>query len=177
MAPIRFSLKWLMASVAIAALSAAALANASEAWATAVISAIGLGLLAAALIAAVGAGSSRAFAVGFLLGACSYLLLWQATMNGWFMLSHTDLVTNRVVDRIYFLIRKESPPANPGFGGVTGGVMMPGAVGFFSGKPLGPAFVPDAIEFRKIAHWLIACCLGAASGRIARRLQAPRSNP
>lgn len=162
-----------MASVALAAISVAALANASPAWAMAVIDVISLCLLAAALIAAAGSGRSQIFAFGFLIGACIYLLLWQAEVNGWLMLFHGDLVTTRLLDWIYFRIVREVPAA-PAFGGMPGDPVV-GGVGFFSGKPLGPTYVPDQMQFRKIAHWLIAWHVGAASGQFAVYWRRSRS--
>jgi low affinity Fe/Cu permease len=170
MVPMRFSLKWLMASVAMAAISIAALVNASDAWATAIITAISVCLLAAAVIAAVGAGRSQAFAVGFVIGTLFYLLSWQAQRNQWLMLDHTDLATNRILDRFYNLVRRGAPAPTPAMSGDT----ITYGVGFFSGKPLGPAFIPDLDQFRKIAHWLIACHIGLASGLFARGLRSAR---
>jgi hypothetical protein len=170
---LHFSLKWLMASVAMAAISVAALANASAAWATAIVTAVSVCLLAAAVISAVGAGRSRAFAVGFLIGTLFYLLLWEAERNQWLMLDHTDVVTNRLLDRFYNLIRRGAPlPAPSGMSDET----VTFGVGFFSGKPLGPTLIPDLDQFQKIAHWLIAGYLGLASGLFARRLRSARSN-
>ncbi len=163
MPALRFSLKCLMASVALAAFSVGALVNASATWATIALTAINVSLLAAILIAVFGAAGSRPFALGYLIGVSFYLLLWQTGKDGWFELSSPDLLTNHVVDRLYQLIAGELPQANASSGGIS----------FWTGKTLamGPASVPEYLSFRKIAHWLFACYVGLASGLIARRLR------
>jgi hypothetical protein len=195
-----FSLKWLMIAVAVAAISFAALVNASEAWAVAVITTISALLLAAALVAAVGTGRSQALAKGFLVGTLFYFVLWIAAINNWFgmgnayYLTTRDLLTERIVNRLYDLVKRETPSAPPtpsmapsgpmGGAGMTSG--MPGGasaggmgMGMMMGGgfgPAGPTFTPDSYHFHKIAHWLIAFYLGLASGLFATRLQssAPR---
>ena len=163
MPALRFSLKWLMASVALAAFSVGALVNASATWATIALTAINVSLLMAVLIAVFGAVDSRPFALGYLVGVFFYLLLWQADKHGWFELSSSDLLTNHIVDRLYQLIAGELPQANT----------SPGGISFWTGKTLttAPASAPEYLSFRKIAHWLFACYVGLASGLIARRLR------
>ena len=196
--PMHFSLKWLMIAVTIVAISFAALVNASGAWTMAVITAISAFLLAAALVAAAGAGRSQAFAKGFLVGTLFYLVLWIAAVNNWFgvpitdLLSEQDLVTERIVNRLYDLVKRETPPAppSPSPGGSMGGAgmmsAMPGGApaggmgmgmamgGGMMGLP-GPTFTPDSYHFHKIAHWLIAFYFGLASGLFACRLRSARS--
>jgi hypothetical protein len=163
MPALRFSLKWLMASVALAAFSIGALVNASAAWATIALTAVNVSLLMAVLIAFFGAVGGRPFAMGYLVGVFFYLLLWQAGKDGWFELSTPDLLTNHLVDRLYQLIAGELPQANASSGGIS----------FWTGKTLttAPASAPEYLSFRKIAHWLFACYVGLASGLIARRLR------
>ena len=168
MPALRFSLKWLMASVALAAFSIGALVNASAAWATIALTVISVSLLTAFLIAVFGALEIWPFALGYLVGVFFYLLLWQADKNGWFELSSPDLLTNHLVDRLYQLIAGELPQANASSGGIS----------FWTGKTLtmAPASAPEYFSFRKIAHWLFACYVGLASGLIARRLRLRRSD-
>jgi hypothetical protein len=197
-APMHFSLKWLMIAVAMAAVSFAALVNASGAWAMAVITAIAALLLAAALVVAAGSGRSQAFAKGFLIGALFYIMLRMAAVNDWFgpgnadYLTTSDIVTERVVDQVYDLVKRETPPALPTPTMAPGGPM--GGAGMTSGMPggtpaggmgmamsggmmglAGPTFTPDSYHFHKIAHWLIAFYIGLASGLFTTRLRSARS--
>ena len=170
---IRFSLKWLMASVLLAAISFAALAGASNAWATAVVSMICVYLLVACLVAAAGAGGGRTFAAGFVIGAMLYLSLWQAESMRWFHLQDGDLFTDRIVDRCYDLVkRQDAASTGPASGGMPGGGgMMTNAMGIMPRV----TFTPDAYHFSKIARWLIAFYTGLASGWFARRLRSART--
>lgn len=179
MTAIRFSLKWLMGGVALAAISAAALASASPAWATAIITAVGISLLAAALVAAAGAAGRRAFAVGFLIGALGYLLLWQASLHHWLLLDESDLLTQRIVEKFYELIKHEAPAAratgSSAQSAMSGGMMGPMGMGGMAGMgggisfTVGPTFLPDQNQFQKIAHWLFAVFIGLGCGSFARR--------
>lgn len=194
MASPRFSLKWLMVSVAVAAASVAALARASNGPATAVITAISTCLLAAAVIAAAGAGRDQAFATGFIIGTLFYLLSWQVEASHLFSLQEGDLLTDRLVDRFYNVVKRQEPAAPmtpsagmvpaggmPGgtaaasgmramgpAGGMSGGMMMSSGGAF----GVGPSYTPSLYHFRKIAHWLIAFYVGAASGVVARALRS-----
>lgn len=198
--PMHFSLKWLMIAVAIAAISFAALVNASGAWAMAVITAIAALLLAAALVVAARAGRTQAFAKGFLVGTLFYCLLWIAAMHNWFVgpygyyLTPRDLLTERIVGWLYDRVKRETPPAPPTPTMAPGGSM--GGAGMMSGMPggapaggmgmgmamsggmmglAGPTFTPDSYHFHKIAHWLIAFYIGLASGLFAVRLRPAQS--
>jgi hypothetical protein len=173
MAPIRFSLKWLMASVALAALSVAAAVNASGIWATAIITVILICLLVAALVAAVGTGPGRACAIAFMIATPFYLFWWQLSMYPGTILTPYDLVTDRIVDRLYDLIKRESlmPAQNSGFMFGVGGGNKGGGAGFGMVRMM----TPDRNEFQRIVHWQIAFYIGLMSGLFAARLRRVRS--
>ncbi len=158
MAPIRFSLKWLMASVALAALSVAAAVNASGIWATVVITAILICLLVAALVAAVGTGPGRACAIAFVIATPFYLFWWQLSMYPGTILTPYDLVTDQIVGRLYDLIKRESP--------------VPAEIsGFFGVRTM----TPNRNDFQRIVHWQIAFYIGLMSGLFAARWRRARS--
>lgn len=193
MPTLRLSLRWLMVGVAVAAASVAALARASNGPATAVITVISTCLLAAAVIAAAGAGRGQAFAIGFVIGALFYLLLWHVEASHWLSLQEGDLLTDRLVDRFYDLIKRQEPtaPMTP-IAGMAPAAGMPGGATASSGMgamgPAGglggmmmsaggasgawPSYTPSLYHFRKIAHWLIAFYVGVASGVVARALRS-----
>ena len=180
----------------LAAASAAALASASNTWMAAIFSMACICWLLAALIAAAGAGRNRAFAAGFLIGSAFYLLAWQAASSNWLDLNEDDLLTVRVVDRFYDLVKRPISTPVTSTGGVSPatpagnvGGMRPAEDGavtlnfktdasggfyYYSGFPR-PTFVPDFATFRKIAHWLVAFYIGLAGGLFARWLWSKRS--
>jgi hypothetical protein len=156
--------------------------------------------LLAALIAAAGAGRNRAFAAGFLIASAFYLLAWQAASKNWLGLNEDDLLTVRVVDRFYDLVKRPvSTPATPAGGvspatpaGSTGGTTpVEGDTAtqsfgtdssgdyyvyssYFGAVPK-PTFAPYIGTFQKIAHWQIAFYVGLAGGLFARGLWSKRS--
>lgn len=163
MAPPRFSLKWLLALVAMVAVTAAALASSSHAWFAAVCTGLSALLLVALLVAVFGAGRKRFFAGGFFVGALFYLLLWNtATSTHWLEVQQFDLLTVRLVDRLYKLVVRQVPRTTPT------GTLPDGRIINF---PVAITDVPDFGRFRKIAHWLIAWYVGIGSGLLALRLR------
>jgi hypothetical protein len=160
----RFSLKWLLAMVAMVAVTAAALASASPAWVTAVFTALAALLLVALLVAVFGAGRNRSLAGGFVVGALFYLVLWHAVMSpNWLQLGESDLLTWPMVARLHELVARQEPPTMPT------GTLPDGTVINF---PVAVDYVPNPVRFRKVAHCLIACYVGIGSGLLARRLRA-----
>jgi hypothetical protein len=146
------------------------------------------------VVAAAGAGRGRAFATGFVIGTLFYLLLWQVEASQWFSLQEGDLLTDRLVDRFYDLVKRQEPatPTTPyagmapaagmpggaaapsgmdamGPAGAMGGGMMMGGGGAFG---IGPSYAPSLYNFRKIAHWLIAFYIGLGCGLVARTLRS-----
>lgn len=161
MAPLRFSLKWLLAFVAMVAVSVAALVNASGVWAIGVVTLVSATTLAALLSSVFGAARLQPFAGGYVIGFAFYFLLWTAADNNWLGLNESYLLSCRIVDRVHGVIATENPPPP----------RPPGGTGLYFG-PAVPTFTPDLYSFRAVAHWVIAWYIGLASGLFARWLRS-----
>ncbi|HEX5443394.1 MAG TPA: hypothetical protein VFW87_06185 [Pirellulales bacterium] len=163
----RFSLKWLLAVVAMLAFSIAALVSASYPWLVAAFALLSGSLLLAILTAACGIGDRRGFAIGFAVGTLFYLSVWHASRHHWLGLHDPQsLATDLAVDESFRLIAKQAPPSEGNPAGVGGVVFGTGL----------PTFTPDYISYYSIAHWLIAWYAGLASGSFARWISHPSSN-
>ena len=181
---LKYSLGSLLIAMAVAALGCATVANWSPLWAEIMTTATVAILLVAVLIALVGRGSARTFAIGFAaVGVAYFLLAFCAPAE----LRDERLATRRAVDRLFQLTQKANADARTTsefqlvevvLDGSTDVKMPGGDSSYMFGVGTGPATVTGRVvfsspprEFQDIGHCLWTLILALMGGVLAQVIQ------
>jgi hypothetical protein len=158
----RISIRSLIAFVVVSAVGLAALKNASEFWAVAVLLTDLVAIGVAVLGAAFSRGPKQAWWAGFALLSCGYLAF---LMGLWFDFTfHSQAVTNPVLQYAYDRIHPDAAlqAAKRKEARLSGATPVP--------VPIAPAFG----EFQRMAHAVLAPLCGLIGGMTAAWFYARR---